>query len=324
MVHNVLTHLLAALKFFRSCLGIGKEDENYLRQMTKSHLLEPILNVVYETMPRDNLLNSVCLEFFEYIKRENVKPIILFLVENYREKLQEITYVDTFQNLILRYDQMQAFNPDMDTTLFGPEGDNTSNDVKTNGNQRWQGVRDLDAAEEAYFNTSDDEDEISTKTSTQTTAPSINGASPLLKSLVDYPDDDDDIMDAKAQSQDATPLGSGNEQATNNGKESHSPEIKSQILHTPPPERVSEKRRREEDDDEEDELGKLSHTKRRSSSFSSTSSANSSTAFPNNTLRRKKGFATNSKDSPTGNKKIEISLAVKSPGEADHKRDEGG
>lgn len=271
-------------------------------------------------MPRDNLLNSVCLEFFEYIKRENVKPIILFLVENYREKLQEITYVDTFQNLILRYDQMQAFNPDMETTLFGPEGDNTPNHVKTNGNQRWQGARDLDAAEEAYFNTSDDEDEISTKTNTQSTAPLLNGASPLLKSLVDYPDDDEEIMDVKTQ---YTPLDSGNEPPTRDGEEPISPETKAQMLQTPPPEKLSEKRRREEDD-EEDELGKLSQTKRRSSSFSSAGGMNRSSGLPNNVLRRKKGFAANNKNSPTGTKKIEISLAVKSPGETNHGRDGGG
>ena len=319
-MNDILTYSSAALKFFRSCLGIGKEDENYLRQMTKSHLLEPILNVVYETMPRDNLLNSVCLEFFEYIKRENVKPIILFLVENYREKLQEVTYVDTFQNLILRYDQMQAFNPDMDTTLFGPEGDHTPNHVKTNGNQRWQGVRDLDAAEEAYFNTSDDEDEISTKTNTQTTVPSTNGASSLLKSLVDYPDDDEDIVDEKTQ---YTPLTSENEQTSKSGEDTISPEAKPRMLQTPPPERLSEKRRREEDD-EEDELGKLSHTKRRSSSVSSTGSTNNSAGTPNNVLRRKKGFGSNNKDSPTGAKKIEISLAVKASREVGHTRDEGG
>ena len=289
--------------------------------MTKSHLLEPILNVVYETMPRDNLLNSVCLEFFEYIKRENVKPIILFLVENYREKLQEIAYVDTFQNLILRYDQMQAFNPDMDTTLFGPEGDHTPNHIKANGNQRWQGVQDLDAAEEAYFNTSDDEDEISTKTNTQTTVPLTNGAPPLLKSLVDYPDDDEDIVSEKTR---YAPLASENEQISKPGQDSISPETKPQMLQTPPPERLSEKRRREEDDDEEDELGKLSHTKRRSSSVSSIGSITSSTGTPNNVLRRKKGFGSNNKDSPTGTKKIEISLAVKTPGEAGHTRDEGG
>lgn len=40
-------------------------------------------------------------------KQENVKQIILHLVENYREKMSKITYVDTFSVLILRNDQMQ-------------------------------------------------------------------------------------------------------------------------------------------------------------------------------------------------------------------------
>ena len=32
-------------------------------------LLGPILDLVLETMPRNNLLNSACLELFEFIKR---------------------------------------------------------------------------------------------------------------------------------------------------------------------------------------------------------------------------------------------------------------
>lgn len=59
--------------------------------MVQHQLFAPILNVVYETMPRDNLLNSVCLELFELIKRENIKPLIAHLVDTYRTKLEEIT-----------------------------------------------------------------------------------------------------------------------------------------------------------------------------------------------------------------------------------------
>lgn len=58
---------LTALKFFRVCVGL--QDEFYIRHMVKNKLFEPILNIVIETMPRDNLLNSACLEFFEFIKR---------------------------------------------------------------------------------------------------------------------------------------------------------------------------------------------------------------------------------------------------------------
>lgn len=71
-----------------------------------------------------------------------------------------------------------------------------------NGNRGWQGIREMDAHEAAYFNTSDDEDELRTprdspiakrlKTSSENTLQS-NGvaSSTLLESLVDYPNDDD-------------------------------------------------------------------------------------------------------------------------------------
>ncbi|KAF8242662.1 DUF625-domain-containing protein [Wilcoxina mikolae CBS 423.85] len=143
---------LTALKFFRTCVGL--QDEFYIRHMVKYKLFEPILNLVVETMPRDNLLNSACLEFFEFIRRENLKHIITHLVDSYRETLQKITYVKTFTELIVKYDQLHDPTPPtrfQDTVAFSQRN-------HINGNRRWQGVRDMDAEEEAYFNNSDDED----------------------------------------------------------------------------------------------------------------------------------------------------------------------
>ncbi|MCJ1458189.1 Platinum sensitivity protein [Mycoblastus sanguinarius] len=306
---------LTALKFFRQCVGL--QDEFYNRQITQQNHFGPILNIVYETMPRDNLLNSACLELFEFVKRENLKPLIVHLVETYRNKLQEINYVDTFQTLILRYDQMQGFNPEADTTLFSNDGTTTPNRTPNmNGNQRWQGVKEMDAAEEAYFNTSDDEDETLPKSKKEGGRVHIsNGvaSSPLLKSLVDYPDDDEDVMDTRTPESSASPV--------TEPKLSPSP-----MLQTPPPERLSEKRRREEDN-EDDELGKLSSSKRRNSG-SSISSIGSATG--NHTLKRKKGFISKNetRDPPTDDvkvKKISISLGGKdSASEQGSKGDDGG
>ena len=295
---------LAALKFFRQCIGL--QDEYYNRQIIQKKHFVPILNIVYETMPRDNLLNSACLELFEYIKRENVKQLIEHLVETFRSKLLEIAYVDTFDLLVRRYDQMQGFNPDGDTTLFSNDSTNTpSRTPNVNGNQRWQGVKEMDAVEEAYFNTSDDEDEPLPK-SVSSKAAKMNGitTSPMLKSLVDYPDDDDEPM--------ATTSSESGEFGTK-------PELEpSPMLQTPPPERLSEKRRREEDN-EEDELGKLSSSKRRNSGPLNLGSA----AAGYNTLKRKKGFK-NERDSPSNGKKIEISLVAKAASEPGSKGDDGG
>ncbi|KAL9581603.1 MAG: hypothetical protein Q9212_003802 [Teloschistes hypoglaucus] len=306
----------SALKFFRTCIGLN--DEYYIQQMTGNFLFEPILNVVYATMPRDNLLNSVCLEFFEFIKRENLRPVIVHVVENYREKLEAIDYVDTFQLLVLRYEQMQGYNSGDDTTLFSQNADGTPNRGTVNGNNRWQGVKEMDAAEEAYFNTSDDEDELAGKRVATKRAPLVNGAPTLARSLVDYPDDDEEPMDVDKQVTEGKA-----ERASMPSVEERS-RSRLPVPSTPPPEKLSEKRRREEDD-EEDELGKLSTSKRRSSSVSSSSSDISLSSSSGNVLRRKKGFnASNAKESTGSHDKIKISLSSKVGSETDSKRDEGG
>ncbi|TVY24469.1 Uncharacterized protein LHYA1_G007242 [Lachnellula hyalina] len=286
---------LTALKFFRNLIGL--QDVFYNQQMTQGKLFEPILNLIVETMPRDNLLNSACLEFFDFIKREHIKIIISHLVENYRDKMEDITYVDTFQNFILRYDQTQGFAPNLETSFLDTEEDTPKRETR---GSRWEhGIKDLDATEEEYFNTSDDEDDVGKATS----RPSINGASPISKPLVDYPsDEENDIMDTDAGAVEAkTPQASPSKHRYNRSPISAVPS---------PPERLSEKRRREED--EEDEIGKLSQPKRRNSS----SSVESNTS---NMLRRKKSFASHG-GGGSGSKpnKIAISLspAIKTGGEA--------
>jgi protein phosphatase-4 regulatory subunit 3 len=274
----------AALKFFRNLVGL--QDEFYNQQMMQDRLFEPILNIVHETMPRDNLLNSACLELFEYIKRENIKKLIEHLVETYRNKLQSITYVDTFRALIARHDDsLNADTSFVDTEVGTPAAEQSGG--------RWQGVKDLDAAEEEYFNTSDDEED--TSKSSPANRSLVNGASPITKPLVDYNSDEEtDNMETDMSA------GIVTNEATENA-ESTTSDVLTDTTATPPAtaplERLSEKRRREEDED--DELGKLSQNKRRSS----LGSVNSS---PSHSLRRKKNLF-GSKDSGTP-KKMTISL----------------
>lgn len=235
--------------------------------MTHNNTFGLLLDIVYETMPRDNLLNSACLELFEFIKRENIKPFILHVVEKYREKLESITYVDTFQNLIIRYEQMQGYGgAEADSVLFSQDESSTPRRMPLNG-QRWQGVKDMDPSEEDYFNGSDDEDEWTQENRTVLAAGAPNGsASPMNKSLVDYPDDDDeDAMDTKPE-EDFDPEHAQKQTADRSVETPETPS--SPAGQTPPPERLSEKRRREEEDDD-DELGKLSAGPKRRSSVSS-------------------------------------------------------
>ncbi|KAL2835512.1 component of IIS longevity pathway SMK-1-domain-containing protein [Aspergillus pseudoustus] len=265
---------LTALKFFRTLLSL--QDTFYQALMTHNDTFGLILDIVYETMPRDNLLNSACLELFEFIKREHIKPITLHVVGKYGDKLRNITYVDTFQGLILHYEQLQGYSEEADTTLYSQEETPV---LKTTHNGRWQGVKEMDPAEEEYFNTSDDEDEWPQDRATGTLVSQVpNGAvSPSVKSLVDYPDDDEednDAMDTKPEPEieqkDESKQGEPNEGAPTDDAEDP-PSTPIQAVQTPP-ERLSEKRRREEEDD--DELVKLtSGPKRRSSTSSSTGTA---------------------------------------------------
>jgi protein phosphatase-4 regulatory subunit 3 len=269
-------------------------------------LFEPILKILYDTMPRDNLLNSACLELFEFIRRENVKMIVQHLVETYREKLQAITYVDTFQNLILKYDQNHepVTTQELDNSFTSVDSDTPArHPTSVNGGKWGQGLKEVDADEEAYFNTSDDEDDHILGTG----KPLLNGASPV-RPLVNYPDDDadDDNMDILAA--DVPASAHKMSTATQTPEESASP--KSASVDSPP-ERISEKRRREED--EEDELLASISTsagpKRRASTSSNTSTGSL------RSLRRKSPSINSGKDGGGTPKKISLSIPLKSSGE---------
>ncbi|KAF1990966.1 DUF625-domain-containing protein [Aulographum hederae CBS 113979] len=310
---------LNALKYFRTCIGL--HDEFHNRQMIQHRLFEPIMNILYETMPKDNLLNSACLELFEFIKRENIKPIVAHLAEHYRARFEEITYVDTFQQILQRHDQMvyAAQHPlvstDVEQSFTSIESEEPGRHI-INGGQRWQGIKGDDAQTEAYFDADDDEEHTAQVNNKQ---PIANGASPV-KPLVDYPDDDDED-----NTEDTNQPG---EKTEDSSARSETP-VPQQA--PPPP-----KRRREEDDDDDDALAKLSSSTKRRNSVSSTNSGNGASSANENErprsaagawgeeskrLRNKSSKSINGSSSSSsvggkgggkdGPNKISISLAVK-------------
>lgn len=293
---------LTALKFFRTCLSL--QDQFYATQITKSDAFDALLTIVIDTMPRDNLLNSACLELFEFVKKEALKSLILHLGHSHRAKLEEITYVDTFQHLLIRFEQLTTEHNDSELILFGQD-EETPPMNRNHLNGRWQGLQDMDANEEDYFNASDDEAEEELGEQAENDVPDrmqwrrrrlrsdmANGsASPVQKLLVDYPEDDEE--EGSENKTGSTPVAeTEKENAAPNARPATgrrlqpSPEIKgsadSDLPH--PPERLAEKRRRQEDE-EDDELGKLSTAVKRRNSSASNSSIGS-----RNSARQKKSF----------------------------------
>ncbi|KAK5936933.1 Platinum sensitivity protein [Knufia obscura] len=317
---------LTALKLFRTCIAL--QDQFYTTQVLKSDGFDAILNIVIETMPRDNLLNSACLELFEFICKEAIKEIITHLGQNFRIKLQDITYVDTFQRILIKFDQLNDHDPDL--ILFSQDDDTTPINRRHMTNQ-WA-LQDMDAEQEAYFNTSDDEDEEAISGIAQQPitdrmqwqrrrlrSEMVNdGASPVQKPLVDYPDEEEEDELATPK----TPATPESEKENVTRKLQPSPDMKDDAQQ--PPERIAEKRRRQEGE-EEDELDKLSIGVKRRNSTSSNSSLAS-----NSSLRRRKGFlrskqadlSSSPDDSPDGKKPRKIAISLSTHSKPDEPPDE--
>ncbi|KAI0147683.1 DUF625-domain-containing protein [Xylariaceae sp. FL1272] len=275
---------LVGIRFLRQL--VGSQDEFYVKHLSEKKALEPVLDLLIATMPRDNLLSSACLELFEHIKKESVKDLVKHMVENYREKLQSLTYMEVFREILVRYDQTAGFTANLDYFL---ESEDDAGRRRPNINPRTGPMEHLtmDQAEEEYWNTSDDEEELQGK-ATEVTS-SMNGESTGHKLMVDYASDEDldENIEAGAISADEE----GTRDKTKN----------TDATPVAPPERVSEKRRREED--EEDDLSKMIQHKRRNST-----SAGSNASVPTSSVLRKKKAGAGTRDASIAPKKIAISL----------------
>lgn len=285
--------MAAAIKFLRTCISI--QDEFVSRQIRDNRLFDPVFTIIVATLPRDNLINSACLEMFEFIRHESAnrhtRDLLMHLIENYRDRIESHKQVMVFSGLLLKYDQIK--NPpstdeqghEIDSSFMTSDADTpNTRHVTINGGMRWQGLKDAEPEEDAYFEADDDEeDELARDTPPAMTNNMKASPPPLAKHLADYGDDDDDMAVPVPQQSNSTPPVNDNDDtsqtppstASETNQIPSSPPSPPASATTRPPSSLSEKRKRDEEDEEEDELGKLSSgIKRRSSSTNlSTSSS---------------------------------------------------
>lgn len=157
---------LVALRFFRACLAKGNQFIN--RHFVKIGLLGAILSVIEGESTRDNLVTSACLEFFEHIRKEPVKPLINHLFEKYESRVRALTQHATighyFQAMILQWEksnaeQSIATNTTMEastTTFDEAEKERKMRDLTRRGENR----AIMDSDEEDYFNEDEDEEDV--------------------------------------------------------------------------------------------------------------------------------------------------------------------
>lgn len=136
----------SALRFFRIVLGL--KDEKYLREIVKKRLLDNVMELFVANGARYNLINSVIIEMVNFIRLENLKTLVEFLVRNHEDKFRTVQYVQTFNLLKLRWEQNEEYK--RTSTLPGS--------IETNGDGEADAM-ESERSEYEYFAGSDDEND---------------------------------------------------------------------------------------------------------------------------------------------------------------------
>ena len=80
----------------------------FLTRQIQKELLSELVEALFKNGRRYNLLNSAILETFKFIKDENIKSLIHYLIENHWSKLKLIKYSNLFEQMKEKHDQNRA------------------------------------------------------------------------------------------------------------------------------------------------------------------------------------------------------------------------
>ncbi|KAI9122934.1 hypothetical protein K1719_005823 [Acacia pycnantha] len=180
--------VVGAVRFVRTILS--RRDEHLINHFVRNNLLKPIVDAFVDNGHRYNLLNSAVLELFEYIRKENLKLLVKYLVDSFWAQLEKFEYLVSIQSLKVKYEQC------LDNG--GPKS--TAN---VTDSRRRIDERALEKEEEDYFNEDSDEEDAASasishnqKGQPQQTNTSNGVAESFSQTrsggLVDYDDDEDD------------------------------------------------------------------------------------------------------------------------------------
>jgi len=145
----------SVVRFFRTTIGL-KQDP-YFSAITQKKLLDPIIEVFLENGARYNLLNSVVIELMNFIRAENIKPLIHYIITDHDTKFKDINYVQTFKALKHRWKQNQ------EQAKENPKEDKYSNGLDTKAEENKSVPDDVD---EDMFSRDSDSDEEENKKKT--------------------------------------------------------------------------------------------------------------------------------------------------------------
>ncbi|KAJ4833837.1 hypothetical protein Tsubulata_022444 [Turnera subulata] len=179
--------VVAAVRFVRTILS--RHDEHLISHFVKNNILKPIVDAFVSNGNRYNLLHSAVLELLEYIRKENLKSLLRYIVDSFWSDLVRFEHLASIQSLRIKYEQCLE--------NYGTKS--TGNALES---RKRSDERALEKEEEDYFNEDSDEEDTASASriqKRQTQQALANGAaanypslSPRPGGLVDYDDDDDD------------------------------------------------------------------------------------------------------------------------------------
>ncbi|KAH9482349.1 hypothetical protein JR316_0004447 [Psilocybe cubensis] len=141
----------SAFRIFRLLLKQGNPNSH--TQIMKHDILKPILDLTLKESRRDNLLSCSCQEYFEHMRRENMKDLIKFCMVHHESEIEKLSKTplgaQRFELFIRRHEMNIAPPPEV-----------SSPPDKSGLDRGWSGPGHVpDTAEEDYFNADDDEDD---------------------------------------------------------------------------------------------------------------------------------------------------------------------
>lgn len=181
--------VVAAVRFFRTILS--RHDEHIISHIVRNNLLKPIADAFVRNGDRYNLLNSAVLELLEYIRKENLKPLLKYIVDSFWDELVKFEHLPCIQSFKVKYEQCL-------------ENGGTRGPINMSDPRKRIDERAPEKEEEDYFNEDSDEEDTASASASRSqkvqAQPILsNGVSSSHQSLssrsgglVDYDDDEDD------------------------------------------------------------------------------------------------------------------------------------
>ncbi|KAF9139960.1 Platinum sensitivity protein, partial [Mortierella sp. GBA39] len=90
-----------ALKFFRACMDLN--DDYFSRMLIRNKVIHSVIGLLQDTKGNRNAMNSACLEFFDRIRKNNIKLLVLQCATIHKEAMEGFSYTPIFKQLLDLY-----------------------------------------------------------------------------------------------------------------------------------------------------------------------------------------------------------------------------